>query len=103
LKQLPSIRKPSDQSPLMLTISRQPTNSPKQNKYFNSSLLRNRKCKAAMLKVWEGETPKPTRQTRWAPWLEVAIRKVTTYNALLAKERNQLRGTQVRAHSKKSS
>lgn len=56
-----------------------------------------------MLKVWEGETPKPTRQTRWAPWLEVAIRKVTTYNALLAKERNQLRGTQVRAHSKKSS
>jgi hypothetical protein len=54
-----------------------------------------------MLKAWEGETPKPAVETRWVPWLEAAIQRIAACNALLTKERNHLRGTQVKAHSKK--
>jgi hypothetical protein len=46
-------------------------------------------------------TPKPTKDTEWAPWLMAATQRVMTCNALLVKERNHLRGVQVRTHSKK--
>ncbi len=54
-----------------------------------------------MLKAWEGETPKPIAETGWAPWLETATQRVMACNALLAREQNHFRGTQVKAHSKK--
>jgi len=43
-------------------------------------------CEAVMFKAWEGETPKPLREARWAPWIEVAIQRVMTCNASLVKE-----------------
>jgi len=96
-----SIRKLSDHSPLVLTIWGQPTESSKQNKYFDSSLLRVETCKATMLKAWEGKTPKPSREAGWAPWIETTIQRDITCNASLIKERNHLKGMQVKAHSRK--
>jgi hypothetical protein len=54
-----------------------------------------------MLKAWEEMMPKPTREAGWAPWIEAAIQRVMTSNALLIKKRIHLKGRQVRAHSKK--
>jgi hypothetical protein len=68
-----SIRKLSNHSPLILTIWGQLIESSKHNKCFDSSLLGIETCKAAMLKAWEGETPKPTREARWAPWIKATI------------------------------
>lgn len=62
-----SINKLSYHSLLVLTIWGQSTNSLKQNKYFDPSLLGEGKCKATMFEVWERELPKPTKDTRWAP------------------------------------
>jgi hypothetical protein len=58
-------------------------------------------CKVTMLKAWEGKTPKRTREVGWAPWIEAAIQRVMTCNASLIKERNRLKGMQVRVHSRK--
>jgi hypothetical protein len=96
-----SVHKLSNHSPLVLTIWGQPTESSKQNKYFDSSLLRVETCKATMLKAWEGETPKPSREAGWAPWIETTIQRDMTCNALLIKEQNHLKGMQVKAHSRK--
>lgn len=81
-----SVRNLSNHSPLMITISGQLVDPLKQKKYFDSSLLSDEKCKVIMLHVWEGETPKPTRDIEWAPWLEGATQRVMAYNALLVKE-----------------
>jgi hypothetical protein len=54
-----------------------------------------------MLQAWEGELPKPSSESEWAPWLEAATKKVLAYNVRLAKERRCLRGTQVKTHAKK--
>jgi hypothetical protein len=54
-----------------------------------------------MQQAWEGELPKPSSDSKWAPWLEAATRRVLAYNARLAKERRRLRGVQVRVHAKK--
>jgi hypothetical protein len=54
-----------------------------------------------MLQAWEGELPKPSSDSKWAPWLEATTRKVLPCNAKLAKERRCLRGAHVRAHTKK--
>jgi hypothetical protein len=54
-----------------------------------------------MIQVWEGETHKPIGDADWAPWLEVVMQRVMAYNAFLTKERNCLKGVQIRAHSKK--
>jgi len=62
-----SVRKLLDHSLLILTFWGQSTESSKQNKSFDSSLLGIETCKATMLKVWEGETPRPTREVGWAP------------------------------------
>jgi hypothetical protein len=45
-----------------------------------------------MIQTWEGEMPKPTCYTDWAPWLEVATQRMMAYNALLTKERNCMKG-----------
>jgi hypothetical protein len=54
-----------------------------------------------MLQTWEGELPKLSSDSKWAPWLEAATRRVLACNVLLAKERRRMRGAYVRAHAKK--
>jgi hypothetical protein len=54
-----------------------------------------------MIQAREGQMPKPTGDTKWAPWLEAATHRVMACNTLLTKERNRLRGAQIRVHSKK--
>jgi hypothetical protein len=54
-----------------------------------------------MLQTWDEELPKPTKDSKWAPWLKVVAKRVMLCNTQLAKERKRLRGAQVRAHAKK--
>jgi exonuclease III len=62
-----SIRKFSDHSPLVLSIWGQPAIPDKSYHYFDSSLLKYEKGKAKMLQAWEGELPKPSSDSKWAP------------------------------------
>jgi hypothetical protein len=96
-----SIQKFSDHSLLVLSIWGQPTILDKPSHYFDSSVLEDEKRKVEMLQAWEGELPKPSNNSEWAPWLEVATRRVLACNARLAKESRRLKGAQVRAHAKK--
>ncbi len=96
-----SIRKFFDHSPLVLSIWGQPDILDKLSHYFDSSLFKDEKGKAKMLQAWEGELPKPLNDSKWAPWLEVATRRVLACNTRLAKERRRLRGAWVRVHTKK--
>jgi hypothetical protein len=54
-----------------------------------------------MLQVWEGELPKPSSDSKWAPWLEAVTRRILACNKQLAKEKHHLKGAQVKAHVKK--
>jgi hypothetical protein len=45
-----------------------------------------------MLQAWEGELPKPLSDSEWAPWVQVATRRVLACNVRLVKERSCLRG-----------
>jgi hypothetical protein len=54
-----------------------------------------------MLQAWEGELPKPLNDSKWAPWLEAATKRILACNTRLAKERHRLRGAQVKVHAKK--
>jgi hypothetical protein len=67
-----SIQKFLDHSPLVLSIWGQPNIINKPSHYFDSSLLKDEKRRAEMLQAWEGELPKPSSDSEWAPWLEAA-------------------------------
>jgi hypothetical protein len=96
-----SIQKFSDHFPLVLSIWGQLAILDKLSHYFDSSLLEDEKGRIEMLQVWEGELPKPSSDSKWAPWLEATTRRVLACNAQLMKERRRLRGAHVRAHAKK--
>jgi hypothetical protein len=85
------IRKFSDHSPLVLSIWGQPDLPDKLSHYFHSSLLKDEKGKVEMPHAWEGELPKPSSDSEWAPWPEVATRRILACNVRLAKERRCLR------------
>jgi hypothetical protein len=70
------------------------------NHYSDSSLLEDEESKTVMLVAWEGDSPKPTEDSEWAPWLEGTTKRVMRYNAHLVKKRNRCKGAQVRAHAK---
>jgi hypothetical protein len=75
-----SIRKFSDHSPLVLSIWGHLAILDKSSHYFDSSLLEDEKGRVEILQNWEGELPKPLSDSKWAPWLEVATRRVLAYN-----------------------
>jgi hypothetical protein len=39
----------------------------KPSHYFDSSLLEDEKRRTEMLQAWEGELPKPSSDSKWAP------------------------------------
>jgi hypothetical protein len=86
-----SIQKFSNHSPLVLSIWGQPAIPDKPSHYFDSSLLEDEKGRAKILQAWEGELSKPSNDSEWAPWLEVATRKVLACNVKLTKERRCLK------------
>ncbi len=96
-----SIRKFSDHSPLVLSIWGHPTIPNKPSHYFDFPLLKDEKKRVEMLQAWEGELPKPSNNSKWAPWLEAVIRRILACNERLAKEKHRLKGAQVRTHVKK--
>jgi hypothetical protein len=62
-----SIQKFSDHSPLVLSIWGQLAILDKPFHYFDSSLLEDEKGRAEMMQAWEGELPKPSNDSEWAP------------------------------------
>jgi hypothetical protein len=76
-----SVRKFSYHSPLVLTIWGQLVVPDRTNHYFDSSLLGDEESRVTMLLAWEGDSPKPTEDLEWAPWLEAATGRVMRYNA----------------------
>jgi hypothetical protein len=76
-----SIQKFLDHSPLVLSIWGQPNIINKLSHYFDSSLLKAEKRRVEMLQAWEGELPKPSSDSEWAPWLEAATIRVLACNA----------------------
>jgi hypothetical protein len=86
-----SIRKFSNHFPLVVSIWGQPAILDKSSHYFDSSLLEDEKGRTEMLQAWEGELPKPSSDSEWAPWLEAATRRILACNARLAKERRHLK------------
>jgi len=87
-----SIRKFSNHSPLVLCIWGQPTIPNKPSHYFDFSLLKDGKKKVEMLQAWEGELPKPSSDSKWAPWLEAVTRRILACNERLTKEKHRLKG-----------
>ncbi len=61
------IQKFSNHSPLVLFIWGQPNIPNKPSHYFDFSLLKDEKGRAEMLQAWEGELPKPSSDSKWAP------------------------------------
>jgi hypothetical protein len=96
-----SIQKFLDHFPLVLSIWAQPAILDKSSHYFDFSLIEDEKGRAELLQAWEGELPKPSSDSKWAPWLEAATRGILACNAQLTKERRRLKGTHVRTHAKK--
>lgn len=96
-----SMRKLSDHSPLVITIWGQSVAPNKPAHYFDTSLLDEEECKAAMLQAWEGDLPSPTNDREWPTWLEAASTRVMRCNTCLVKTKKRLKGTCVRTHAKK--
>jgi hypothetical protein len=92
IKGATSIRKFLDHSPLVLSIWGQPAIPNKLFHYFDFSLLEDEKGKAEMLQAWERELPKPSSDSKWAPWVEATTKRVLACNVRLAKKRRRLRG-----------
>jgi hypothetical protein len=96
-----SIKKFSDHSPLLISIWGQATDTGNPARYFDTSLLEEAEGKAALLQAWAEDTPTPTSDQGWAPWLEEAIGRVMSYNNRLTKAKKRLKGTTIRTHTKK--
>jgi len=90
-----------DHSPLLISIWGQATDIGNPARYFDTSLLEEAEGKAALLQAWAGDTPTPSNDQGWAPWLEAAIGRVMSCNNHLTKAKKQLRGAMIRTHTKK--
>jgi len=91
----PSIRKITDHSPLVLTVLGRTSAPPKTATYFDTTLLKEDGCRAALLEAWESTQPPPNHDVDWPGWLEAAIEKVLKCNGKLAKERKREKGARI--------
>jgi hypothetical protein len=96
-----TIRKFSDHSPLIISIWGQATGTDKPACYFDTSLLEEKKSKAALLQAWAGDSLTPPNDQGWAYWIEAAIKRVMIYNNRLAKAKRRLKGAMIRSHTEK--
>ncbi|CAK9874562.1 unnamed protein product [Sphagnum jensenii] len=84
-----SIRKLSDHSPLTIKIwghHPPPSNS---TRFFNVTLLSEKKRKLELLNAWSGDATRPSTGRDWATWLEEAMERVANCNARMAKEKRK--------------
>jgi exonuclease III len=92
----PSMRKISDHSPLVITIWGRPSSTPTAVKFFDTTLLREDRSRAAILDAWRGTQPPPSLDADWPGWLEAATRRVLACNGRLAREKRQAKGARIR-------
>jgi hypothetical protein len=92
----PSIKKISDHSPLVLTVWGRPFAPPKTVTYFDTTLLKEDVCRAALLEALEGTQPLPSHNADWSGWLEAATERVLKCNGKLVKERKREKGARIR-------
>jgi hypothetical protein len=62
----PSMRKNFDHSPLVITIWGSPSSLPIATTYFDTTLLREDRSRAALLDAWRGTQPPPNLDADWA-------------------------------------
>jgi hypothetical protein len=96
-----SIKKFSDHSPLIISIWRQATSTGNLACYFDTSLLEEEKGKTTLLQAWARDSPTPSSDQGWAPWIEAAIGRVMSYNNRLSKAKKRLRSATIRTHTEK--
>jgi hypothetical protein len=96
-----SMRKLTDHSRLSIKIWGRHDTPKSTSGYFNVSLLSDERKKKDMLEAWIGDTPLPTNDQDWAPWLEAATDRATQCNRCLSKEKKRAQGTQIRSCTKK--
>ncbi len=84
-----------------MTIWGRPSTPPSSTPYFDTSLLREEESKAALLLAWEGTGPKPSQDSDWPGWLEVATDRVLRCSSWLVKEKKRAKGARFRALQQK--
>ncbi len=92
----PSMRKISDHSPLVITIWGRPSSTATALKYFDTTLLKEDRSRAAILDAWRGTQPPPSLDADWPSWLEAATRRVFACNGRLAREKRRAKGASIR-------
>ncbi len=80
----------------MLTVWGRTSAPPKIATYFDTTLLKEDVCRAALLEAWEGTQPPPSHDADWPGWLEAAIERVLKCNGKIAKERKREKGARIR-------
>jgi hypothetical protein len=90
------MRKISDHSPLVITIWGRSSSPPTAATYFDTTLLREDRSRAAFLDAWRGTQPPPSLDADWPGWLEAATRRVLICNGRLAREKRRAKGAQIR-------
>jgi endonuclease/exonuclease/phosphatase family metal-dependent hydrolase len=88
----PSMRKISNHSPLVITIWGRPSFPPTAATYFDTTMLREARSRAAILDAWRGTQPPPSLDADWPGWFEAATRRVLDCNDRLAREKRQAKG-----------
>ncbi len=102
IEAVPSIRRISDHSPLVMTIWGRTSAPPTAAPYFECSLLREEESRAALLKAWEGIEPPPRHDTEWPGWLEAVTDRVFKCSTRLAKEKNVQKELDSEPYNRKS-
>jgi hypothetical protein len=92
----PSMRKNFDHSPLVITIWGRSSSPPTAATYFDTTLLREDKSRAALLDAWKNTQPPPNLDADWPDWLEAATRKVLICNGRLARENRRAKGARIK-------
>jgi hypothetical protein len=90
------MRKISDHPPLVITIWGRSSSPPTTATYFDTTLLREDRSRAALLDAWRGTQPPPSLDANWLGWLEAATRRVLICNGRLAREKRQAKGARIR-------
>jgi hypothetical protein len=96
-----SMRKLSNDSPLVMTVwgNLPPPENPPH--YFDISLLVEEELRKEMVAAWKGDQESPPINQGWPARLEAAIQRVTSCNARLAKDKRRAQGKHARTHAKK--
>jgi hypothetical protein len=90
------MRKISNHSPLVITIWGRSSSPPTVATYFDTTLLREDRSRAALLNAWKGTQPPSSLDADWPGWLEEATIRVLICNGRLVREKRRAKGARIR-------